>query len=106
MTVDELRPAPNDYLQRWPVWKRVNSSKADVQIRRFCRARVLLCCRILTGPLLVEFSRSESYRANYVSGLQENLKGQDAASEEMRAEFKVLVEQCRTALRDRADEND
>jgi putative SOS response-associated peptidase YedK len=25
-----LKPAPNDYLQRWPVSKRVNSSKADV----------------------------------------------------------------------------
>jgi hypothetical protein len=24
-----LTPAPNDYLQRWPVSKRVNSSKAD-----------------------------------------------------------------------------
>ena len=24
-----LKPAPNDYLQRWPVSKRVNSSKAD-----------------------------------------------------------------------------
>jgi putative SOS response-associated peptidase YedK len=24
-----LAPAPNDYLQRWPVSKRVNSSKAD-----------------------------------------------------------------------------
>ena len=23
------KPAPNDYLQRWPVSKRVNSSKAD-----------------------------------------------------------------------------
>jgi putative SOS response-associated peptidase YedK len=29
MGVDELKPAPNDYLQRWPVSKRVNSSKAD-----------------------------------------------------------------------------
>jgi len=29
MGVDELRPAPNDYLQRWPVSRRVNSSKAD-----------------------------------------------------------------------------
>jgi putative SOS response-associated peptidase YedK len=29
MTVEELRPVPNDYLQRWPVSKRVNSSKAD-----------------------------------------------------------------------------
>jgi hypothetical protein len=45
-------------------------------------------------------------RVDYVNGLQENLKGQEAASEEVRAEFKVLVEQCRTALRNRADEND
>jgi putative SOS response-associated peptidase YedK len=29
MTVEELRPAPNDYLQRWAVSKRVNSSKAE-----------------------------------------------------------------------------
>jgi putative SOS response-associated peptidase YedK len=29
MGVTELKPAPNDYLQRWPVSKRVNSSKAD-----------------------------------------------------------------------------
>ena len=29
MGVKELRPAPNDYLQRWAVSKRVNSSKAD-----------------------------------------------------------------------------
>ena len=29
MHVDELKPAPNDYLQRWSVSKRVNSSKAD-----------------------------------------------------------------------------
>jgi hypothetical protein len=27
--VEYLRPAPNDLLQRWPVSKRVNSSKAD-----------------------------------------------------------------------------
>src|SRR5262249_38580368 len=45
-------------------------------------------------------------RVDYVNGLQENLKGQEAASEEVRAEFKALVEQCRTALRNRADEND
>jgi hypothetical protein len=45
-------------------------------------------------------------RVDYVNGLQENLKGQDAASEEVRAEFRALVEQCRTALRDRAEEND
>jgi putative SOS response-associated peptidase YedK len=29
MTVEELKPAPNEYLQRWAVSKRVNSSKAD-----------------------------------------------------------------------------
>jgi putative SOS response-associated peptidase YedK len=29
ITVEELKPAPNDYLQRWMVSKRVNSSKAD-----------------------------------------------------------------------------
>src|SRR5262245_19877289 len=29
MTVEELKPAPNDYLQRWAVSQRVNSSKAD-----------------------------------------------------------------------------
>jgi putative SOS response-associated peptidase YedK len=27
--VEYLKPVPNDYLQRWPVSKRVNSSKAD-----------------------------------------------------------------------------
>ena len=29
MTARDLRPAANDYLQRWPVSKRVNSSRAD-----------------------------------------------------------------------------
>jgi putative SOS response-associated peptidase YedK len=29
MGVEELKPAPNDYLRRWAVSKRVNSSKAD-----------------------------------------------------------------------------
>jgi hypothetical protein len=43
-------------------------------------------------------------RVDYVNGLQENLK--DAASEKVRAELTALVEQCRTALRDRAEEND
>jgi hypothetical protein len=45
-------------------------------------------------------------RVDYVNGLQESLKGQDAASDEVRNEFKALVEQCRTALRNRAEEND
>jgi putative SOS response-associated peptidase YedK len=29
MAVEELKPVRNDHLQRWPVSKRVNSSKAD-----------------------------------------------------------------------------
>jgi putative SOS response-associated peptidase YedK len=29
MGVEEFNPVRNDYLQRWPVSKRVNSSKAD-----------------------------------------------------------------------------
>jgi hypothetical protein len=40
-------------------------------------------------------------RVDYVNGLQENLTGQEEASEEVRAEFKALVEQCRVALEDR-----
>jgi hypothetical protein len=43
-------------------------------------------------------------RVDYVNGLQENVK--DGASEEVQAELRALVEQCRTALRDRAEEND
>ena len=45
-------------------------------------------------------------RVDYVNSLQENLKGQDAASEDARGELKRLVEQCRAALRDRAEESD
>jgi hypothetical protein len=44
-------------------------------------------------------------RVDYVNSLQENLHGQ-AASDEVGAELKELVEQCRMALRDHADEND
>ena len=29
MGAEELKPIENDYLQRWPVSKRINSSKAD-----------------------------------------------------------------------------
>ena len=43
-------------------------------------------------------------RVDYVDGLQETLK--DSASVEVKTEIKALVEQCRTALRNRADEND
>jgi hypothetical protein len=43
-------------------------------------------------------------RVDYVNGLQEEMK--DAAAEELRIELRRLLEQCRTALRDRAEEND
>jgi len=43
-------------------------------------------------------------RVDYVDGLQETLK--DSASVEVQTEIKALVEQCRTALRDRAEEKD
>ena len=42
MTVEELKPAPNEYLQRWAVSKRVNSSKAPKDDET------------LTGPVDVE----------------------------------------------------
>jgi hypothetical protein len=45
-------------------------------------------------------------RVDYVNGLQEELQGQQAASEEVRDEFKALVDDCRAALRNRAEEND
>ena len=45
-------------------------------------------------------------RVDYVNSLQENLKEPDAASEQVGSELRALVEQCRTALRDRAEEND
>ena len=45
-------------------------------------------------------------RVDYVNGLQENLKGQDPASEEVNGGLTALVEQWRAALRDRAEEND
>jgi len=46
-------------------------------------------------------------RVDYLNGLQENLKGgQDAAGDEVERELKALAEQCRTALRNAAEEND
>ncbi len=41
---------------------------------------------------------------DYANSLQEHHK--DAASEEVQHELNALVEQCRTALRDHAEEND
>jgi hypothetical protein len=45
-------------------------------------------------------------RVDYVNGLQEQLEGRRAASEEVREQFKALVEECRAALSSRAEEND
>ena len=42
-------------------------------------------------------------RVDYVNGLQEELEG---ASEEVREQFKALVDECRAALSNRAQEND
>jgi hypothetical protein len=46
-------------------------------------------------------------RVDYMNGLQEQLEGQQAASEEVREQFKALVvEECGAALSSRAEEND
>ena len=45
-------------------------------------------------------------RVDSVNGLQEELEGQQAASEEVREQFKALVDECRAALSNRAQEND
>ena len=45
-------------------------------------------------------------RVDSMNGLQESLKGPDAVGDEMGVELKALVEQCRRALRNRAEEND
>jgi hypothetical protein len=45
-------------------------------------------------------------RVDYINGLQEALQEQQAASEDVREEFNVLVEECRAALRNRAEERD
>jgi hypothetical protein len=85
----------------------LGSGCANKTSDRHFRTRVLLCGRIVPGRLVVECTLAQiCARVDYVNGLQENLKGQDAASEEVRAEFKALVEECRTALRDRGAEND
>jgi putative SOS response-associated peptidase YedK len=54
MGTEMLKPAPNDYLQRWPVSKRVNSSKGDaddatlidpIQVAAAEFGRPILWCR-------------------------------------------------------------
>ena len=45
-------------------------------------------------------------RIDYVNGLQEELQGRLGPTQEVGDEFKALVEQCRAALRSRAEEND
>lgn len=36
-------------------------------------------------------------RVDYINGLQENLKGEEAASQEVQTEVKALAEQCRNS---------
>src|SRR5262249_43810520 len=74
-------------------------------MRRCSRTRALLCCRISFGRPTSHLAQICA-RVDYMNGLQENLKRQEAASEEVPAKFKALVEQCRTTLRNRPDEND
>jgi hypothetical protein len=45
-------------------------------------------------------------RVDYMNGLQEQLEGQQAASEEVREQFKALVEERGAALSSRAEGND
>jgi hypothetical protein len=45
-------------------------------------------------------------RVDYIKGLQEQIPEQQAMGEAIHDEFKVLVEQCREALRVRAEETD
>jgi hypothetical protein len=45
-------------------------------------------------------------RVDYINGLQEQIPDQQAMGEAIRDEFKALVEQCREALRVRAEETD
>jgi hypothetical protein len=56
-------------------------------------------------PVTINPPFGEWAKADYVNSLQENLHGQ-LAGDEVGAELKALVEQCRTALINRADEND
>jgi hypothetical protein len=45
-------------------------------------------------------------QVDYVNSLQDELPTQQAATEEIRNEFAMLVEQCRLALGDRGEESD
>ena len=45
-------------------------------------------------------------RVDHVNSLQEELPEQQAASEEVRHQLEALVEQCQSALSDRAEEED
>ena len=45
-------------------------------------------------------------RVDYVNSLQEEIPAERQSSEEMRNQFAMLVEQCRAAMRGRAEQND
>jgi hypothetical protein len=46
-----LKPVPNDYLRRWPVSKRVNSSKADADEATLIEPRELAAVADLNRDL-------------------------------------------------------
>jgi len=65
MGVEELKPAPNDYLQRWPVSKRVNSSKADKDDSTLSEAET----RFASGETHVRFCRRFRRMSGVLSGI-------------------------------------
>jgi hypothetical protein len=84
---------------------------ARIAAHRGYFARALFCgwlsfCRWLFGARDTTPLARICSRIDYVNGLQEQIEGQQAASEEVREEFKALVEECRAALSSRGEEND
>jgi hypothetical protein len=89
----------------------VVSSRAVVRLVQalllgLCAVAGYLTAGWLAGPRDTTSLAKICARVDYINGLQEELEGQQAASEEVRDEFKALVEQCRAALRSRAEESD
>jgi len=93
---------------------RVSALVSSLRVSRLVGALLLIVC-VLAGYLTAGWwsgSRDTTplaricARVDYINGLQEELPGQQAASQEVRDEFKALVEECRAALKNRAEEND
>jgi hypothetical protein len=82
-----------------------------LSVSRLGAAALLLLC-VVAGYLFAEWwwnGRDPRLakicgRVDYISGLQKEFGGD--VGEEVREQLKAAVEECRTALRDRADETD